>query len=150
MKTIKGIYTILLFGLICFLNLKAQAQPNLEEQRKRILDFKIGIIKERLHFTNATQEQNFFTYYIQYENAKIENKKIMAQIRKEKFNFTASDAELLAAMELLMSYQQKDLDIEKEYQKKFLEVISVRQLVELYRTEQEIRKQLLQKLSENE
>jgi hypothetical protein len=48
----------------------------------------------------------------------------------------------------MITLRQKEVDLEKEYMNRFLKTISPRQLSELYKTEQEFTKLLLERLED--
>jgi hypothetical protein len=55
----------------------------------------------------------------------------------------------LANIKETLNLQQKEVDLEREYMSKFLKVINVRQLAELYKAEQVFTQMLIQRLNKN-
>lgn len=145
MKTIISIIiaTALLFSTNC----KAQDDANsgLPKGKERIKAAKIGLITNRLNLSEE-QAKNFWTVFNEFENKRSEIRKSIRQITIESRNLTSSDERILAGLKETLSLKQKEVDLEKEYQAKFLKVISVRQLSELYKTEQLFNQMLVRKL----
>jgi hypothetical protein len=86
--------------------------------------------------------------YNEYNAKKQEIRKSLRQFRSQSAASTATDEKLLADMKEMIDLRQKEVDLEKEYMSKFLKVIKPHQLVELYNTEQDFRKELLKMLQE--
>jgi Spy/CpxP family protein refolding chaperone len=139
----------IVFGIIalCLLTtLSASAQDG-EAAREKIETAKIGFITNRLNLTSE-QAPKFWPVYNEYNAKKQEIRKSLRQFRSQSAASTATDEKLLADMKEMIDLRQKEVDLEKEYMSKFLKVIKPRQLVELYNTEQDFRKELLKMLQE--
>lgn len=68
---------------------------------------------------------------------------------KDKGIENATDAELKRAMENRLNYEQKILDLRKEYHTRFVDLLGVKKTAKFYEGEREFKKQLLRKLRES-
>jgi hypothetical protein len=68
----------------------------------------------------------------------------------ESRNITTSDDKILSDIKEIMSLKQREVDLEKEYLSKFLKTINIRQVSELYKTEQLFNQMLVKKLNRAE
>lgn len=115
--------------------------------RERIETAKIGFITNRLNLSSE-QAPKFWPVYNEYSDKKQDIQRSLRKLKSENATLTATDAELLDDMKEMMNLKQKEVDLEKDYMSKFLKVINPRQLAELYKTEQDFRKELLRTLQE--
>ena len=129
-------------GLLLATVATAQTKPGLQ----RIQNAKIGLITNRLNLTTE-QSQQFWPVYNEYEAKKQEVRLAIRRLNAETNNLTASDERILSDLRELMSLRQKEVDLDKEYMNRFLKIINVRQLAELYKTEQQFTRMLLEKLN---
>lgn len=135
----------LLFGLgmlLAVVPAPAQTKPGLQ----RIQNAKIGLITNRLNLTTE-QSQQFWPVYNEYEAKKQDVRLTIRRLNAETNNLTASDERILADLREMMTLRQKEVDLDKEYMNRFLKIINVRQLAELYKTEQQFTRMLLEKLN---
>lgn len=142
-------YIILLFTL---LSLKGLAQKNASQER--ITSAKIGLITTRLKL-NTDQAPQFWAVYNEYTDKKLAIRQDLRKLRIENTNAKATEEEVKDALNEMLVLRQHEVDLEKEYMNKFLKTISPKQLAELYKTEQDFTKLLLERLehrrpSENE
>lgn len=121
----------------------AQQQRN-EEEMKKIQDAKVAIITNRLSLT-PEQSKGFWPVYNEFSQKKREMNRSMRQIIKGK-GATASDDQAMNSLKEVQDLKQKQLELEKEYQGRFLTVISPKQLTELYSAERDFNEMLLQRL----
>jgi hypothetical protein len=110
---------------------------------------KVAFLTDKLRLT-PEQAQNFWAVYNVYDSEKTSLRKQIQVIRKDKFNLVSTDAEMSAAIDEFLELQSQLIDIEKKYKEKFLEVINIRQLVVLFKSENEFRKILLDKIKDNQ
>lgn len=123
----------------------AQTKPGLQ----RIQNAKIALITNRLNLSTE-QSQQFWPVYNEYEAKKQEVRLSIRRLNAETNNLTASDERILADIREMMNLRQKEVDLDKEYMNRFLKIINVRQLAELYKTEQQFTRMLLEKLNRRE
>ena len=71
----------------------------------------------------------------------------MRKLIVETNTLTTPDEKILANIKETLNLQQKEVDLEREYMNKFLKVINVRQLAELYKAEQMFTQMLIQRLN---
>jgi Spy/CpxP family protein refolding chaperone len=124
---------IVFFGLL--LSLPAAAQ---NQDRQKIESAKIGLITNRLNLTTE-QAPQFWPIYNEYSDRR---RDISRQLRKKPGGNEAI-SELNESVEL----KQKLVDLEKEYNAKFLRVITAQQLQELHNTERMFNKMLIDRLN---
>ena len=135
----------LLLTLLSFSSSNAQAQQRRnEEEMKKIQDAKVAIITNRLSLT-PEQSKDFWPIYNEFSQKKREMNRSMRQIIKSK-GATASDDQAMNSLKEVQDLKQKQVELEKEYQDRFLTVISAKQLTELYSAERDFNEMLLQRL----
>ena len=126
---------VLFFGLL--LTLPAAAQ---NQDRQKIESAKIGLITNRLNLTTE-QAPQFWPVYNEYSDRR---RDISRQLRKSgKPGGNEAISELNESVEL----KQKLVDLEKEYNAKFLRVITPQQLQELHNTERMFNKMLIDRVN---
>jgi hypothetical protein len=143
--------TSLILIITITLLFKANAQddfPNVKG-RDKIKAAKVGLITNRLSLTEE-QAKGFWVVYDEFDKKRIEIRKNIRQMTSESRNITTSDDRILADIKEIMSLKQKEVDLEKEYLTKFLKTINIRQVSELYKTEQLFNQMLVKKLNRAE
>ncbi len=113
---------------------------------QKIESQKIGYITNRLNLTTE-QAPQFWAIYNEYNGKKKDlNRKIRqligGQARK-------NDSDVLNNLKEVNSSKQRLGDLDDEYMSRFLKVISPSQLQELYKTERDFNRMLLEKLNGN-
>ena len=145
--------TLLLLSLIFSLaTCICQAQnpmlnKRLEEKREEILAAKKEVITDRINLS-PEQEKDFWPIYDQYTQDKLVLKRQMQQLRQKSMNMTVTEDQLSKLVDEMFALKQKDLDLDKKAKTDLLKVINIRQLAELYRTETEFLRRILQILRE--
>ena len=141
--------TNVLFGLILVLTatVSVQAQGRSDEEIKRIQDAKVAIITNRLNLTTE-QSKDFWPVYNEYSQKRREIHRAQRRIINDKKAEGQTDEQVLGNLKEVQELKQKDLDLEKEYQSKFLKVISANQVVELYKAEKTFNDMLIQRLKQ--
>jgi hypothetical protein len=135
---------VILITLASVSNIKAQdEQPRGKEKIKAA---KVGLITNRLSL-NEEQAKSFWVVYDEFDKKRSEIRKNIRQMTAESRNLTMSDDKILADMKDVLNLKQKEVDLEKEYLNKFLKVINIRQVSELYKTEQLFNQMLVKKLN---
>lgn len=128
---------ILFFGLL--LTLPAAAQ---NQDRQKIESAKIALITNRLNLSTE-QAQQFWPIYNEYSDKR---RDITRQLRNSnKPGGNAAIDELNESVEL----KQKLVDMEKDYNAKFLRAITPQQLQELHNSERMFNKMLMDQLRSN-
>jgi hypothetical protein len=137
---------MILVAVIAFNTLQtAHAQDELEpSKRERLEALKVAYLTQELSLT-PEEAQQFWPLYN-------EMAKKMRDIRKEqrgnrmdaKENFDSmSDAELSAAIDKELAYEQQELDLKKEYNAKFKKILPIKKVAKLHASEKGFRKELL-------
>lgn len=140
----KNILILLLF--VC-ISLPGYAQRSPSPARERISTAKIGLITDRLNLSTE-QAPLFWATYNEYSDKKRGIRKQIRELREETSTLTSTDDQVQKSLQDMISLRQKEVDLEKEYMNKFLKAISPRQLAELYKTEQDFTKILLERLED--
>ena len=141
--------TILIAILSIAFSTSLKAQDDYPRGKEKIRAAKVGLITNRLNLSEE-QAKTFWIVYDEYDKKRAEIRKSVRQMTAESRNITASDDKILADIKEVLSLKQKEVDLEKEYLSKFLKSINVRQLSELYKTEQLFNQMLVKKLNRAE
>lgn len=112
---------------------------------EKIESARVAFLTNRLNLTTE-QAQKFWPIYNEYDARRRDLRK--RAVGKAKEMATMSDAQLQSAVTDMMAARQDELNLDKEYLTKFQKVISLRQVVMLYRSERDFTKFLLRKLEE--
>ncbi|WP_225865704.1 hypothetical protein [Dyadobacter aurulentus] len=125
----------------------ANAQRRSEEEIKRIQDAKVAIITNRLSLT-PEQSAGFWPVYNEFSQKRREIHRAQRKIVNDKKAEGKTDEQVLNNLKEVQDLRQKELDLEKEYQNRFLKVISAAQVIELYKAEKTFNDMLLQRLKQ--
>lgn len=136
----------LYFILILFLALSnIYAQGN----KEKIESIRVAFITKEVNLTPA-EAQLFWPLYNEYidkleavKTQRKESRKIMEK------SATASDAEINQVLKTEVLCREKEAALFKEYQEKFKKVISPRKIADLYKAEEEFKKELIKQLKES-
>ncbi len=133
---------ILLFSFI-FAGLYSSAQaPN-----ERIEALKISYITRALDLT-PEEAQQFWPLYNEYQDKleSIRKERRAATMDKWRKDQNMSDAEIVEALDKYLDYNQKELDLQKEYIEKFKQVLPVKKVAQLIVAEERFKLVLLEEL----
>ncbi|MGG7661152.1 hypothetical protein [Dyadobacter sp. BHUBP1] len=125
----------------------AQAQRRSEEEIKKIQDAKVAIITNRLNLT-PEQSTDFWPMYNEYSQKRREIHRSQRKIINDKKAEGQNDESVLNNLKEVQELRQKELDLEKEYQNRFLKVITASQVIELYKAERTFNDMLIQRLKQ--
>lgn len=140
-----GLFSLL---LILFVSIAVQAQPRRsEEEMKRIQDAKVAIITNRLNLT-PEQSTGFWPVYNEYSQKRRDIHRSQRKIINDKKAEGKTDEQFLTNLKEVQDLKQQELDLEKEYQNRFLRVITANQVVELYKAERTFNDMLIQRLKQ--
>lgn len=137
----------LLFLIIGAASTTANAQRRSEEEIKKIQDAKVAIITNRLNLT-PEQSTGFWPMYNEYSQKRREIHRAQRKIINDKKAEGQNDEAVLNNLKEVQELRQKELDLEKEYQNKFLRVITASQVIELYKAERTFNDMLIQRLKQ--
>lgn len=124
-----------------------QAQRRSEEEIKKIQDAKVAIITNRLNLT-PEQSTDFWPMYNEYSQKRREIHRSQRKIINDKKAEGQNDESVLNNLKEVQELRQKELDLEKEYQNRFLKVITASQVIELYKAERTFNDMLIQRLKQ--
>jgi hypothetical protein len=146
MKTLKKITC--LTTILC-LTASAWAQHHKGDRKahkEKIQAMKVGYLTEKLDLS-PSEAQSFWPVYNEY-NAKMET--IHREIRKTHRNDLSIDEMTDTAVEDMVNLhhqlRQKELNTQNEYLLKFKEIISIKKIAKLYKSEHDFKRELLKKL----
>lgn len=114
--------------------------------RQKIESAKIGMITNRLNLT-TDQAPQFWAVYNEYNAKKQELNRRIRQLGNEPSRSNLSNNQLVDGLREINATKQKLADLDEEYMSRFLKVISPGQLNELYKTERDFNKILLNRLN---
>ncbi len=140
---------IILSLIYFFFTLTATAQDEPQKGKEKIKAAKVGLITNRLNLTEE-QAKGFWVVYNEFDTKRFEIKKNIRHITTESRNMSSSEDKVLSDLKEILNLKQKEVDLEKEYMAKFLKVINVRQVSELYKTEQLFNAMLFNRLNKME
>ena len=137
-------YTIL-FTFLLLSSLLSFSQN--ENSREKIEAMKVAFITQELSLTTA-EAQLFWPVYNDYEQKKKDIRKDLRQTQKGKLKNLdqMSDKEIEEMIDLEIEYDQKELDLKKEYHSKLKKVLSMKKIALLYKTEDKFKRKILEQL----
>ncbi|ACT94147.1 hypothetical protein Dfer_2932 [Dyadobacter fermentans DSM 18053] len=145
-KRYRNTFALLLL-LVGAVSTTAHAQRRSEEEIKRIQDAKVAIITNRLNLT-PEQSTGFWPMYNEYAQKRREIHRAQRKIINDKKAEGQNDEAVLNNLKEVQELRQKELDLEKDYQNKFLKVITASQVIELYKAERTFNDMLIQRLKQ--
>jgi len=146
-NNVKKISLLLLFALLT--TATAWAQRPSGEEMQRIQDAKIAIITNRLNLT-PEQATGFWPVYNEYSQKRRDIHRSQRKIINDKKEDGKTDVQVLNNLKDVQDLKQQELDLEKEYQNRFLKVISASQIIELYKAERTFNDMLIQRLKQRQ
>lgn len=140
------------FLLFMFLVPVIQAQPGKPDgskKREEIEAMKIGFLTRKLSLTPA-EAQAFWPVYNTYNSelrkARDTHHAERKSLKKKDEELTDADAEKLIDNEI--KFRQQELDIMKKYHNEFKSVLPVKKVAILYRSEDDFKRELLERIRE--
>ena len=129
----------------------ALAQPGsrMEEKKDKIEAMKVGFLTQRLDLTSE-EAKNFWPVYNQYQKD-LDNlrSKRRGDRRDAKQEFEAmNDKDVEKVVDDEIVFRQNELDIMKRYHTQFKQVLPIKKVAKLYRSEEDFKRELLQKIKE--
>ena len=143
---------IALFVILFSLSLFAQSQPPPRGKmppREKVEALKIGFLTQRLNLT-PEEAKNFWPIYNKFQD---ELEKVRRQ-RRETFRNPdetfedMSDSEIDKLVDEEIAQRQMELDIFKKYHPQFKQVLPVRKVALLYKSEEDFKRKLLEMIKE--
>jgi len=137
----------LMLLLTLFSTAAVYAQRPSGEEMQKIQDAKIAIITNRLNLS-PEQATGFWPVYNEYSQKRKDIHRAQRKIINDKKAEGKTDDQVLNNLKEVQELKQKELDLEKEYQNRFLKVISAGQVIELYKAERTFNDMLIQRLKQ--
>ncbi|WP_229203518.1 hypothetical protein [Dyadobacter jejuensis] len=138
----------LLFVVFYASGTSVYGQRHSSDEMRRIQDAKVAIITNRLDLTQE-QSAGFWPLYNEYSQQRRQIHRDMRKIFGEKKADGVDDRAAMNNLKEVQELKQKELDLEKDYQQRFLKVITASQLAELYKAEKTFNDMLIQRLKQN-
>ena len=127
----------------------ADAQPSGKPAKERIEAMKIGFLTERLDLT-PDEAKVFWPVYNKY-NDELESirKAHRSSVEDARKDFDEmSDQEVEKQVDKEIAFRQNELDIMKKYHPQFKQVLPIKKVAKLYRSEESFKRKLLNMLQE--
>lgn len=115
--------------------------------RQKLESAKIAHITERLSLTPEVAQQ-FWPVYNQIKEKERELRKQEMEMRRNEANNTMTDAEAEQALNKYFELKEQQLALEKDAAEQYQDVLSPKQVVQLFKAEAEFHRMVLQKFSE--
>lgn len=145
MKKLK-LFMVMAFTAVAMVA-KAQPGDRAGNRSERMETMKIGFLTQQLHLT-SDEAKRFWPVYNQYQDelqALRKNRKDDRQDAKVNFaNMSDKEAEKVVDDEI--AFRQNELDILKKYHAQFKQVLPIKKVALLYRSEEAFKRELLQRL----
>ena len=116
--------------------------------REKIEAARIALITKELNLT-PEQAQRFWPIYNEFKSKRGELSRNFNQKRRDFDAANATEDERKQMLDLGLELKQKQLNLEKEYSGKLLDVITSRQIIQLRQAEDKFRRLLIERLQQN-
>lgn len=116
------------------------------EKSEKIEAYRVAFFTQKLDLTEE-ESKAFWPVYNAYQKELRELRKSERQLSRANYG-EMSDKELEEAMEKRFDLRQKQLDLEKQYYKKFKTVLPMKKVAKLPQVERAFRSELLKKMKE--
>lgn len=144
----KMIFVLMLFAAGTF-SLNAQNRPFPEDRKEEIEAMKIGLLTKRLNLS-PEEAKTFWPVYNMFANdleALRKNRRQERRQAKDEF-LNMSDSEVEKLVDSEIAFKQSELDIIKKYHAQFKQVLPVKKVAILYKSEEEFKLELLKRIQE--
>lgn len=145
----KNMILTICMSMLATFNILAQPGSRMQEKKEQIEAMKIGFITKQLDLTSE-EAKNFWPVYNQYQKELDDlRKKRRGDRREAKDDFeNMSDKGMEKVVDDEIVFKQSELDIIKRYHSQFKQVLPIKKVARLYRSEEDFKRELLQKLKE--
>ena len=119
------------------------------QQMEKIKTMKIGFLTDKLNLS-PEEAKAFWPVYNKYQD-EIEalRKSHRDNMQKVKDNFDEmSDKDIEKTVDGELAFRQNELDIMKKYNPEFKKILPMKKVAKLYRSEEDFKRQLLEKIQE--
>jgi len=147
---------LMLVGLFClsgYVTLAQETEPEKtpvqqdSKAQERIKNLRIAYISDKLGLT-PDQAEKFWPVYRQFV---LERAKLRMELKSAQLNINPSQPDPKKQQELIalgLQIKQKELNLEKEYSSRLLQVINAQQMLNLHKAEQEFRSMIISQLQQ--
>jgi len=142
MKTLKITLKTLFLLFILPLQVLLAQPPDAEEKMEKVQAAKVAYITSKLDL-NTTQAQAFWPVFNEFENARRKIRFQMKGLHREGKHGQANEEQIKANIRKRFALRQEELDLEKQSAEKFMKILSAAQVADLYESEKEFTKLLL-------
>ncbi|GAB3557373.1 hypothetical protein GCM10027577_46370 [Spirosoma fluminis] len=132
-----------LIGFVLLAHVSIAQDPS---GRQKIESAKIAMITNRLNLT-TDQAPQFWAVYNEYNGKKHELNRRIRQLGNEPSRNNLNNNQLVDGLREINATKQKLADLDEEYMGRFLKVITPAQLNELYKTERDFNRVLMNRLN---
>lgn len=147
----KSIITLLL-SFIFLLPAMAQDEAELPKDaraREKIIAARIAYITEKLNLTPAEAEK-FWPIYNEFDEKRKEIRTEAKQVRQNPDPSRSAEENQKAALAQQHEFRQKELNLEKDYSTRLLNVVSAQKVMSLPKAEKDFRTILLKKMQQQQ
>lgn len=109
---------------------------------------RIALITKELNLT-PDQAQRFWPIYNEFKSKRSELSRGFKQQKRDFDAASATEEERKQMLDLSLELKQNQLNLEKEYSQKLLNVITSRQIIQLRQAEDKFRRLLIERLQQN-
>jgi predicted solute-binding protein len=131
------------FAIVCLLLPMGSLYAQRLLDRAEVEKIRMSIIQERLQLS-AEQAKSFIPMLNRYRKEQMELRQQIMKLRRKSLVMT--DDDLKKAMEQEFDLREKEVALARKYHKEFLTVLNVRQVAELYQSELEFKRLLLERI----
>lgn len=135
----------LVFFMLLLTASVATAQPDKRSNGQKMRQAKIAYITGQVELS-PEQAKHFWPLYDQYDARRSGLRREVRKLNREPQVKGLSEEAAQAHLRKLSDLRQQEVDLEKTYQGRFLEVVSARQLAALHVAEQRFTQLLIEKL----
>ena len=144
MKKIKTLLLLLLITSVSFAQRPPQGKHKPDKEKVKAM--KIAFITEKLALT-PEEAQSFWPIYNEYDAKREALRKAMRKGRKNKEEATnLSDEEIAKDIAKQFEIRQQELNLDKTYHQKFIQVLPIKKVGRLYRADHDFKRELLKKI----
>ena len=137
---------ILIIGCL-LVSLSSMAQD--QQMMEKIESARIGLITERLGLS-PDQAEKFWPLYKEFSRERNLLRQELRDARGDINPEKATEAENQRLLEMQMKLKERELNLEKQYSERILQVISSRQMIQLRKAETDFRNMILNQLRERQ
>lgn len=135
--------------VLTFLSISSWAQPDMEQMQA----IRVAYITNALDL-NPTEAERFWPLHNemseQLRELRNQRRQLVHNFRDEEALLRAPESELRNIMNRMLELEQEEIAIRREYHTKFLDVLDVHKVALLYRTEEEFKRVLLERMRREE